>query len=199
MITRWAAPEPARRKRRRAFVDFQNDVTSKDLLLATQEGFHSIEHVKRYTTTGMATDQGKTSNMNALSIVAAELGRPVPAVGLTTFRPPYTPVTFGTLAAYSRGVLFDPVRTTPAHGWAAARGAVFEDVGLWKRARYFPRGSEGMHAAVARECRTVRAAVLPAMAPSSRASSRPCTPWHAPADRSAAADSPGRKVSVAAS
>ena len=159
VIARWTAPEPARRKQRRAFVDFQNDVTSKDLLLATQEGFHSIEHVKRYTTTGMATDQGKTSNMNALSIVAAELGRPVPAVGLTTFRPPYTPVTFGTLAAYSRGVLFDPVRTTPVHGWAAAHGAVFEDVGLWKRARYFPRGSEGMHAAVARECRTVRAAV----------------------------------------
>ncbi len=155
----WAAPVPARRKQRRAFVDFQNDVTSKDLLLATQEGFHSIEHVKRYTTTGMATDQGKTSNMNALSIVAAELGRPVPAVGLTTFRPPYTPVTFGTLAGYSRGVLFDPVRTTPVHGWAAAHGAVFEDVGLWKRARYFPRGNENMHQAVARECRTVRSAV----------------------------------------
>lgn len=159
LAARWTPPEPARRKQRRAFVDFQNDVTSKDLLLATQEGFHSIEHVKRYTTTGMATDQGKTSNMNALSIVAAALGRPVPAVGLTTFRPPFTPVTFGTLAAYSRGVLFDPVRTTPVHGWAAACGAVFEDVGLWKRARYFPRGSEGMHAAVARECRTVRAAV----------------------------------------
>ena len=155
----WNAPVPARRKLRRAFVDFQNDVTSKDLLLATQEGFHSIEHVKRYTTTGMATDQGKTSNMNALSIVAAELGRPVPAVGLTTFRPPYTPVTFGTLAGYSRGVLFDPVRTTPMHGWAAAHGAVFEDVGLWKRARYFPRGDEDMHRAVARECRTVRSAV----------------------------------------
>ncbi len=159
MSARWTAPVAPRRKQRRAFVDFQNDVTSKDLLLATQEGFHSIEHVKRYTTTGMATDQGKTSNMNALSIVAAELGRPVPAVGLTTFRPPYTPVTFGTLAAYSRGVLFDPVRTTPIHGWAAAQGAVFEDVGLWKRARYFPQKSEAMHAAVARECRTVRAAV----------------------------------------
>jgi len=155
----WTAPVPARRKQRRAFVDFQNDVTSKDLLLATQEGFHSIEHVKRYTTTGMATDQGKTSNMNALSIVAAELGRPVPAVGLTTFRPPYTPVTFGTLAGYSRGVLFDPVRTTPVHGWATAHGAVFEDVGLWKRARYFPRGPETMHQAVARECRTVRSVV----------------------------------------
>jgi len=156
---RWSSPVPARRPQRRAFVDFQNDVTSKDLVLAAQEGFHSIEHVKRYTTTGMATDQGKTSNMNALSIVAAQLGRAIPEVGLTTFRPPYTPVTFGTLAGYSRGVLFDPVRTTPIHGWAAAHGAVFEDVALWKRARYFPRHGEDMHRAVARECRTVRSAV----------------------------------------
>jgi len=153
---RWSPPVAAGRGR--AFVDFQNDVTAKDLKLATQEGFRSIEHVKRYTTTGMATDQGKTSNMNALSIVARQLGRPIPEVGLTTFRPPYTPVTFGTLAGYSRGVLFDPVRTTPVHGWAEAQGAVFEDVALWKRARYFPRGGEDMHAAVQRECSTVRAA-----------------------------------------
>ncbi len=156
---RWAAPAPSARPQRCAFVDFQNDVTSKDLKLAAQEGFRSIEHVKRYTTTGMATDQGKTSNMNALSIVAGQLGAAIPDVGLTTFRPPYTPVTFGTLAAYSRGVLFDPVRTTPIHGWAASQGAVFEDVGLWKRARYYPRTGEGLHAATARECRTVRSAV----------------------------------------
>ena len=102
------------------------------------------------------TDQGKTSNVNALAIVAAAQGVAVPAVGLTTFRPPYTPVTFGTLAAYSRGVLFDPVRTTPLHDWAEAQGAVFEDVGLWKRARYFPHLAETMHQATARECRTVR-------------------------------------------
>ncbi len=156
---RWTAPAPSARPQRRAFVDFQNDVTSKDLKLAAQEGFRSIEHVKRYTTTGMATDQGKTSNMNALSIVAGQLGAAIPDVGLTTFRPPYTPVTFGTLAAYSRGVLFDPVRTTPIHDWAASHGAVFEDVGLWKRARYFPRAGEDLHAATARECRTVRSAV----------------------------------------
>ncbi len=153
---RWSPPVAAGRGR--AFVDFQNDVTAKDLKLATQEGFRSIEHVKRYTTTGMATDQGKTSNMNALSIVARQLGRPIPEVGLTTFRPPYTPVTFGTLAGYSRGVLFDPVRTTPVHGWAEAQGAMFEDVALWKRARCFPRGNEDMHAAVQRECSTVRTA-----------------------------------------
>ena len=154
----WQPPRPATRKLRKAFVDFQNDVTSTDILLATQEGFHSIEHVKRYTTTGMATDQGKTSNMNALGIVADALGRPVPEVGLTTFRPPYTPVTFGALAGHSRGVLFDPVRTTALHMQAVAEGAVFEDVSLWKRARYFPRAGETMDQAVARECRTTRAA-----------------------------------------
>ncbi|HKF96689.1 MAG TPA: glycine cleavage T C-terminal barrel domain-containing protein, partial [Steroidobacteraceae bacterium] len=144
--------------RGRSFVDWQNDVTTRDLALATREGFQSIEHVKRYTTTGMATDQGKTSNLNALGIVSRSLGKPIPQVGLTTFRMPYTPVSFGSFAGPSRGELFDPVRTTPMHGWARAQGAVFEDVGLWKRARYFPRGAEDMHAAVARECRAARAA-----------------------------------------
>jgi sarcosine oxidase subunit alpha len=146
-------------QRGKAFVDFQNDVTSDDLRLAAREGFRSIEHVKRYTTTGMATDQGKTSNMNALAIVASHLGLPLPEVGLTTFRMPYTPVTFGTLAAHSRGDLFDPVRRTPIDGWARDNGAVFEDVGLWKRARYFPQAGEDMDAAVRRECRTVRSSV----------------------------------------
>jgi sarcosine oxidase subunit alpha len=140
----------------KAFVDWQHDVTTRDLALATREGFRSIEHVKRYTTTGMATDQGKTSNLNALSIVATHLGVPVPQVGLTTFRMPYTPVSFGSLAGISRGDLFDPVRKTPMHAWAQARGAVFENVGLWKRARYFPGNGEDMYAAVARECLAVR-------------------------------------------
>ncbi len=153
-----APPRRGAQGQGKAFVDFQNDVTVKDLLLATREGFHSIEHVKRYTTTGMATDQGKTSNLNALEIVAGALGRPVPAVGLTTFRMPYTPVSFGLLAGAARGALFDPVRTTPMHAWSEAHGAVFEDVGAWKRARYYPQPSEGMHAAVARECRAVREA-----------------------------------------
>jgi sarcosine oxidase, subunit alpha len=152
-----ALPRPAE-ARGRAFVDWQNDVTTRDLALATREGFRSIEHVKRYTTTGMATDQGKTSNLNALGIVAHALGRSIPEVGLTTFRMPYTPVSFGSFAGPARGELFDPVRTTPMHEWASARGAVFEDVGLWKRARYFPRGRESMHAAVARECLAVRGA-----------------------------------------
>jgi sarcosine oxidase subunit alpha len=152
-----ALPRPSG-ARGRAFVDWQNDVTTRDLALATREGFRSIEHVKRYTTTGMATDQGKTSNLNALEIVSRTLGSSIPKVGLTTFRMPYTPVSFGSFAGPARGELFDPVRTTPMHGWARAQGAVFEDVGLWKRARYFPRGDEDMHAAVARECRAVRSA-----------------------------------------
>jgi sarcosine oxidase subunit alpha len=140
----------------KAFVDWQNDVTAADLLLATREGFRSIEHVKRYTTTGMATDQGKGSNLNALAIVASHLGKALPEVGLTTFRMPYTPVSFGAMASRTRGELFDPVRTTPIHGWAAEHGAVFENVALWKRARYFPRPGENMHRAVARECLAVR-------------------------------------------
>ena len=143
----------------RAFVDFQNDVTAKDIKLAVREGFHSIEHVKRYTTTGMATDQGKTSNMNALGIVAGQLDKALPGVGTTTFRPPYTPVTFGTLVGPARHALFDPIRTTPIHGWAEAHGALFENVALWRRAWYFPKAGEDLHAAVARECKAVREGV----------------------------------------
>ncbi len=151
-----ALPQPPGTLGGKAFVDWQNDVTSRDLVLAAREGFRSIEHVKRYTTTGMATDQGKTSNINALAIVARELDKAMPQVGLTTFRMPYTPVSFASFAGFARGELFDPVRTTPMHDWAVRAGAVFENVGLWKRARYFPRPGEGMHAAVARECLAVR-------------------------------------------
>jgi sarcosine oxidase subunit alpha len=153
-----ALPQAGPPSRDKSFVDWQHDVTTRDLALAAREGFQSIEHVKRYTTTGMATDQGKTSNLNAMAIVAKGLEVPIAQVGLTTFRMPYTPVSFGSFAGISRGDLFDPVRTTPTHDWAQARGAVFENVGLWKRARYFPRAGEDMHAAVARECRAVRGA-----------------------------------------
>ena len=142
----------------KAFVDFQNDVTAKDIRLAVREGMHSIEHVKRFTTTGMATDQGKTSNIHGLAIAAEALDRPVPKVGLTTFRAPYTPVTFGAIVGHGRHRLFDPARKTPMHGWEEAHGAVFEDVGPWKRAWYYPRAGEDMHAAVDRECVTVRRA-----------------------------------------
>ncbi|MDA4847176.1 sarcosine oxidase subunit alpha [Hoeflea poritis] len=141
----------------KAFVDFQNDVTAKDIRLAVREGMHSIEHVKRFTTNGMASDQGKTSNIHGLAIAAEALGRDMPEVGLTTFRPPYTPVTFGSIVNHGRGKLFDPARKTPMHGWEEEHGAVFEDVGQWKRAWYYPRAGEDMHAAVNRECRTVRA------------------------------------------
>ncbi|WP_280177704.1 glycine cleavage T C-terminal barrel domain-containing protein, partial [Bosea sp. CS1GBMeth4] len=143
----------------KAFVDFQNDVTAKDIRLAVREGMRSIEHVKRYTTNGMATDQGKMSNANGLVIAAAALGKPPPQVGLTTFRPPYTPTSFGTFAGYHQGATFEATRKTPADPWAEAHGAVFEPVALWRRAWYFPKGGEDMHAAVARECRATRASL----------------------------------------
>ena len=143
----------------RAFVDFQNDVTAKDIRLAVQEGFHSIEHVKRFTTNGMATDQGKGSNMHGLAIAAEVLQKPIPEVGLTTFRSPYTPVTFGAVVGMAKGRLFDPERRTPIDPCADEHGAVFEPVSQWRRARYFPRPGEDMETAVARECRTTRANV----------------------------------------
>jgi sarcosine oxidase subunit alpha len=140
----------------KAFVDFQNDVTAKDVRLAVREGMHSIEHVKRFTTNGMATDQGKTSNLHGLAIAAEALNRPIPTVGLTTFRAPFTPVTFGAIVNHARHDLFDPTRRTPMHGWHAAQGAAFEDVGQWKRAWYYPKAGEDMHSAVNRECVAVR-------------------------------------------
>jgi sarcosine oxidase subunit alpha len=153
-----AAPGAGADKPVKAFVDFQNDVTAKDIRLAVKEGMRSIEHVKRFTTNGMATDQGKTSNLHGLAIAAETLKKEIPEVGLTTFRAPYTPVTFGAIVGHGRGKLFDPVRRTAIHPWAEAQGAVFEDVGQWKRAWYFPKPGEDMYAAVNRECTTVRRA-----------------------------------------
>jgi sarcosine oxidase subunit alpha len=143
----------------KAFIDFQNDVTAKDIRLAVREGMRSIEHVKRYTTNGMATDQGKLSNINGLMIAADALGKQAPQVGLTTFRPPYTPTTFGALAGYHKDGHFEVTRKTPIDPWAEAQGAVFEPVSLWRRARYFPKSGEDMATAVNRECRAVRNAV----------------------------------------
>ncbi|RCS23892.1 sarcosine oxidase subunit alpha [Phyllobacterium salinisoli] len=140
----------------KAFIDFQNDVTAKDIRQAVREGMHSIEHVKRFTTTGMATDQGKTSNLHGLAIAAEMLDREIPEVGLTTFRPPYTPVTFGAIVNHARHELFDPTRHTPIRAWHEAHGAVYEDVGQWKRPWYYPRPGEDMHRAVDRECVAVR-------------------------------------------
>lgn len=143
----------------KAFIDFQHDVCAKDIRLAVREGMHSIEHIKRFTTNGMASDQGKLSNMHGLAIASEMLGRDLPNVGLTTFRAPYTPVTYGTLVNHSRGALFDPARKTPMHALEEAAGAVFEDVGNWKRAWFYPRAGEDMHQAVNRECKTVRESV----------------------------------------
>ena len=149
-------PTPKDPARIKAFVDFQNDVTAKDIHLAVREGFRSIEHIKRYTTNGMATDQGKTSNLNGLQIASSALAKPVVDIGLTTFRPPYTPQTFGALAGHAKGPLFQATRTTNIDRWAEENGAVFELVAQWRRARYFPQAGEDMHAAVNRECVAVR-------------------------------------------
>jgi sarcosine oxidase subunit alpha len=138
------------------FVDFQNDVTAADVQLAYREGYRSVEHLKRYTTMGMGTDQGKTSNINALGIMADALGKLVPEVGHTTFRPPYTPVTIGSFAGEDHGDLLDPVRRTPMHGWHQSVGAPFENVGQWRRAWYYPKPGEGLHDAVNREVKAVR-------------------------------------------
>ncbi len=141
------------------FVDQQNDVTAADLMLALREGYRSIEHLKRYTTTGMATDQGKTSNLNALTLVAETLAKPIPEVGTTTFRPPFTPISFGAWMGRDVGDLLDPLRKTPMDPWQEANGAAFEDVGQWRRAWYYPQEGEDMAAAVRRECKAVREAV----------------------------------------
>jgi sarcosine oxidase subunit alpha len=122
----------------RAWLDQQNDVTVKDIKLSHQEGFRAVEHLKRYTTLGMATDQGKTSNMGGLAVMAELTGQPIADVGTTMFRPPYTPTAIGVLAGRSRGKDFHPVRLTPSHYWAEERGAVFVEVGNWLRAQWFP-------------------------------------------------------------
>jgi methylglutamate dehydrogenase subunit C len=143
-----------------AFVDFQNDVTAADIALAEREGFRSVEHLKRYTTLGMATDQGRTANVNGLAVMAALTGRGIPETGTTRYRPPYNPVAIGALAGHHRGKAFRPIRRTPTHAWAERQGAPFVEVGPWLRAQYFPRAGEAdWLATVAREVRTVRSAV----------------------------------------
>ena len=141
------------------FVDFHNDVTAADLELAFREGYRSVEHLKRYTTTGMGTDQGKTSNVNALAILAKLSNAEIPDVGTTTFRPPYTPATFGALAGRDLGELADPVRMTAMHQWHVSNGARFEDVGQWKRPWYYPKPGEAMEDTLVRECRATRNAI----------------------------------------
>ncbi|EPX83760.1 sarcosine oxidase, alpha subunit family, heterotetrameric form [Rubellimicrobium thermophilum DSM 16684] len=128
--------------RGRAWIDQQNDVTVKDVKLAKQENFTSVEHLKRYTTLGMATDQGKTGNVIGLAIMAELTGRSIPETGTTIYRPPYTPVALGTLAGRSRGKEFKPYRLTPSHYWAQEQGAVFVEVGMWLRTQWIPKAGE---------------------------------------------------------
>jgi len=140
----------------KAFIDFQNDVTANDIKLAVREGYHSVEHVKRYTTNGMATDQGKTSNINALGIIADQLDDAIPNVGTTTFRLPYTPSSLGAIAGRDIKDLFDPARLTRMNEWHEAQGATFEHVGQWMRAWYYPKPGETMADAVSREVKAAR-------------------------------------------
>ncbi len=153
----WLVPHPRGVSRApKQFVDLQNDVAASDIHLAVREGFESIEHVKRYTAMGFGTDQGKTGNINGMGIAALALGKTIPQVGTTTFRPNYTPVTFGAVAGLELGDAFDPIRTTAMHEWHVKRGALFEDVGQWKRPWYYPQNGEDLHAAVRREVLAVR-------------------------------------------
>ena len=144
----------------RAWLDQQNDVTVKDVKLSHQEGFRSVEHLKRYTTLGMATDQGKTSNLGGLAIMAELAGKSIPEVGTTIFRPPYTPTAIGVMAGRIRGMDFHPTRLTPSHYWAKERGAVFVEVGNWLRAQWFPiEGETHWRQSVDREVAATRASV----------------------------------------
>ncbi len=143
----------------RQWIDFQSDVTHKDVAQASAENMISVEHFKRYTTTGMSADQGKTSNVNALGLLGAATGRVPQEVGTTRFRPPYVPVAMGALAAEMVGDLYAPRRYMPAHAAHMALGAVFDEFGGWQRPDYYPRAGESREAAVVREHRTVRAGV----------------------------------------
>ncbi|MFM7446363.1 MAG: sarcosine oxidase subunit alpha family protein, partial [Tabrizicola sp.] len=153
----WVMPQGAPiQLRSKMWLDYQNDVKVSDVQLASREGYVSVEHTKRYTTLGMATDQGKLSNINGLAVLAETLGQEIPQVGTTTFRPPYTPVALGALAGESRGDIFQPLRRTPMHASHEAAGAYFEPVGLWRRPYCFPRAGETHEQAVHREVLNTR-------------------------------------------
>jgi|TARA_B100002052_G_C15885329_1_gene601248 heterotetrameric sarcosine oxidase alpha subunit len=151
----WCSPLTKNIKAKR-FVDFQNDVSVSDIEIAIREGYRSIEHVKRYTTLGMATDQGRTSNLNGLQLVSNIENKIIPEVGHTTFRPPFTPITIGTIVGREVGKHFMPTRLTPMHDWHVKNNAVFVDAGAWKRPRYYKLGNETMIEAANREAKNVR-------------------------------------------
>ncbi len=154
----WILPcdHPIGQGKKKHFHELHNDSTVADIELAMREGFESVEHLKRYTTTGMGTDQGKTSNINALTVMAKLRNLPIVEVGTTTFRPPYTPLTFGAIVGHERRQLFLQQRKTAMHPWHDKMGAVYEDVGDWKRPHYFPKLRESMDDAVQRECLAAR-------------------------------------------
>ncbi|MGZ8267293.1 MAG: glycine cleavage T C-terminal barrel domain-containing protein, partial [Burkholderiales bacterium] len=154
LLPLWSVP--ARRKSDKCFVDLQNDVTVSDIALAARENYQSIEHLKRYTTLGMGTDQGKTSNMLGLALMAQLLDMPIAKVGTTTFRPPYTPVTLGAVPGHEVGAHVEPTRYSSIHDWHAERGARFINAGLWKRPHSYPRPGESEDDAANREARNVR-------------------------------------------
>ena len=154
----WKVPQPEGGSGK-AFIDFQHDVSTKDVELAHREGYVSVEHLKRYTMLGMATDQGKTANIAGLALMAEARGLPIPAVGTTTFRPPYTPTTLGTVAGGEVGRNFVPERFSPIQDWHARHGAVMVEAGLWMRPRYYPKDGEDIHAAYRREADMVRKGV----------------------------------------
>ena len=148
----WVMPQGAGPdKRMKMWLDFQNDVKVSDIQLAAREGYESVEHTKRYTTLGMANDQGKLSNINGLAILSDALSQEIPATGTTTFRPPYNPISFGAIAGEARAELFQPVRQTPMHAWHAEAGAYFEPVGHWYRPYCYPKPNETHEQAVHRE------------------------------------------------
>jgi sarcosine oxidase, subunit alpha len=138
------------------FIDLQNDVTASDVSLAARENYRSVEHLKRYTTTGMGTDQGKTSNINALVFMGEQTQRTPPAVGTTKFRPPFAPITMGALAGRRVGSLYRPLKRLPAQAWHEERGAVFEEYGGWRRPAAYPRAGEAIEAAALREAAATR-------------------------------------------
>ncbi|MFT6104670.1 MAG: sarcosine oxidase subunit alpha, partial [Paracoccaceae bacterium] len=160
MMPVWIMPQKAGTElRAKMWLDFQNDVKVVDVQLAAREGFESVEHTKRYTTLGMATDQGKLSNINGLAILSDVLGEDIPRVGTTTFRPPYTPISMGAIAGEARGDTFQPLRRTPMHDWHDAHGAHWEPVGHWRRPYTYLRDEETPEQAVHREVLNTRRSV----------------------------------------
>jgi sarcosine oxidase subunit alpha len=156
VLPAWAPPEGGKGK---AFVDFQNDVTAKDIASAHDEGYLSVEHLKRYTTLGMGTDQGKTSNINALAMMASHRGRTIAETGTTTFRPPYSAMTMGAIAGRSVGHHFRPYRLSPLHDWHAANGCTFIEAGPWLRAWYYSWAGSSPETAYLKEMELVRTGV----------------------------------------